>query len=480
MKVGLVTALLIVTCFCHDETLAFTSTAASRNRKTTQFSFNGPALISRRGCSRLPIPRHLKFIKTTCLIASKNNDRDDDDDDEKPFNPYADPNYPDLEFVNYDDPEYSVDQGDDYFDTPYDSTEEEIEAMREERRRRNDEFQFETYHAECLKSGEQFKGEWTVYRTSTFLGDAGDQEQDDAFPKLRKENNIRRVVSSGKKLFLDPPKEGFAFRVDGERLVHEERLAEKHDFEEDEEWEAISASRSIDVARAVDEIVGKRYTPEIMSAYDFRGPAGAMCVGNCYTVSHTVPLDGNEIEGNYDGPFSEMRSEIGIQYKRMRYRVKWDYRVKDHQKNESAPPLHLHSMIVCRETRERWPRYVGDLNVDDSFNERLFGPPGAAGGIFDPPPVGSDEQAKQYMMLDLEGGATVLFPHKIDQDPQAHEGNGWVQTLDWCPGRLRYQADKKLKGGKEVRGLRTLELTEIQAADVEKWRPKDGGQDMRQ
>jgi hypothetical protein len=318
-----------------------------------------------------------------------------------------------------------------------------------------------------------------VYRTSTFL--EGIEEQDNTFPKLRKENNVRRVVSSGKKVFLDAPKEGFAFRVDGERLVHEERLAEQHDFEEDEEWEAVVASRTIDAAQVVDEVVGKRYTPEFMSSYDFRGPGGAMCVGNCYTVSHTVPLNGEpEIDGNYDGPFSEMRSEIGIQYKRMRYRVKWDYRVKDHQKGESAPPLHLHSMIVCRETRERWPRYTGDLNVDDSFHERLFGPPGAAGGIFDPPPVGSDEQAQQYMMLDLEGGATVLFPHKIDQDPQAHEGNGWVQTLDWCPGRLRYQADKKLKGGKEVRGLRTLELTEIQAADVEKWRPKDGGQDMRQ
>jgi hypothetical protein len=120
------------------------------------------------------------------------------------------------------------------------------------------------------------------------------------------------------------------------------------------------------------------------------------------------------------------------------------------------------------------------MNSDDSISERLFGAPGAQGGLFDRPPVGGEDQAKQYMTLDLEGGATVLFPHKIDQDPEAHNGNGWVQTIDWCPGRLRYQVDKKIKSGKEVRGLKTLELTEIQASDAEQWKPNDGGSDMRQ
>ena len=63
----------------------------------------------------------------------------EDDEEEKPENPYADPNYPDLEFVNYDDPEYQVDQGqgDEFFDP--ESTEAQIEEMREDRRRRNDE-----------------------------------------------------------------------------------------------------------------------------------------------------------------------------------------------------------------------------------------------------------------------------------------------------------------------------------------------------
>ena len=91
------------------------------------------------------------------------------DDEDKPENPYQDPNYPELEFVNYADPEYQVDQGvgDEFFDP--ESTEEKIEAMREERRMRNDEFQFETYYKEILKEGEEYKGEWTVYYSSTFL-----------------------------------------------------------------------------------------------------------------------------------------------------------------------------------------------------------------------------------------------------------------------------------------------------------------------
>ena len=54
---------------------------------------------------------------------------DDDDEEVKSENPYADPNYPDLEFVNYDDPEYKVDQGvgDEFFDSSTLSTEEQIE-----------------------------------------------------------------------------------------------------------------------------------------------------------------------------------------------------------------------------------------------------------------------------------------------------------------------------------------------------------------
>lgn len=426
---------------------------------------------------------------TTLLKLAKSND-DDDDEDETPVNPYADPNYPDLEFVNYDDPEYSVDQGtDEFFDA--DSTEEEIEEMREERRVKNDEFQFETYHAEVLKSGDEYKGEWTVFRTNTFLEGADPEVVWDSPPEFRRERVNRKVVTVGKKAFLPEPEGGFETRLDGERLVHEERVATKDDFEEVESGEDEIAPVQTD--EYGNSLVGRRFWPEQTSSFDFRGEAGIMCVGNGYTICDAEPLlrDGDvpSTEKPHDGPFTELKTEVGIQYKRMRFRVKFHYCIKDFGPNgkmdvsqveDEYPALHLVSMVVCRETRGRWPRYENQRNVDESDSERLFGTPGAQGGLYDPPPVGSDEQASQYMLLDLEGHASVLFPYKIDQDPNAFDGNGWVTSLDWCPGRLRLQLDRKVNGGKDIKGLKTLELSEVEADTADQWRPKDGGEDMRQ
>lgn len=427
------------------------------------------------------------------------DDDDDDDDDVDDVNPYNDPNYPDLEFINYDDPDYVVDQGitDEKLlpvtvsSREEDGTEEEIEAMREDRRRRNDEFQFETYHANVLKSGEAYKGEWTVYRTSTFL-DGDDSDGGDGPPQLRRERVNRKVVSVGKKKFLPGTEDGFKFRVDGERIVIEERLASADDFEQgEEELDDIDAGSGDAYSAAT---VGRRFWPEEMSSRDFRGEAGIMCVGNGYTICDAVPLSVGEAVAReeFDGPFANMRTEVGIHYKRMRFRVKLDYCVKgfgpndsDNSDNDAAtasagkyPALHLCSMVVCRETWERWPRYQ-NKNVDESDSDRLFGPPGANGGLYDPPPVGSDEQGEQYMLLDLEGGATVLFPYKIDQDPKAHSGKGWVTSLDWTPGRIRYQVDRKVMGGIKLRGLRTLEVSEVEGDAADQWRPRDGGVDMR-
>jgi hypothetical protein len=84
------------------------------------------------------------------------------------------------------------------------------------------------------------------------------------------------------------------------------------------------------------------------------------------------------------------------------------------------------------------------------------------------------------MKLDLEGGATVLLPYLIDQDPSVHPDMGWVTSLDWSPGPIRFQVDRKINLGQGILGLRTLEVSEVQSADAETYRPKDGGEDMRQ
>lgn len=436
--------------------------------------------IPHRSISRYSQTRTTHFDgKRTTGVYTKIDDDDDNDEEEKDFNPYADPNYPELEFVNYDDPEYRVDQGDEFFSASddTDTTEAEIEAMRESRRCKNDEFQFETFFADCLNSGDEFKGEWTVYRTSTFLETTEEKDNMDGAPAFRKSRKMRKVVSNGGRISVDPPaNEEFAMKVDGERIVHSERLAEAKDFEEDEEWEeAIEASSDPDAG-----IVGLPYWPESLSPRDFRGEAGIMCVGSCYTICDGKLLNGAAYENEHDGPFAELRTEVGILYKRMRFRVKWDYRLKDDDVNEKEPDLHLYSMVVCRETRGRWPRYNTKQNVDLSDNEKLFGAPGAPGGLYDPPLVGSDEQAAQYCSLDLDGGATVLFPYKINQQDGAHDGNGWVQSLDWTPGRIRYQADRKFLGGKKLKGLKTLELSEVEGASADQWRPNDDGENMRQ
>ena len=394
-----------------------------------------------------------------------------DDDDSKTENPYQDPNYPDLEFVNYDDPEYRVDQGvsDEFFDpsessTP--STEEQIEAMREDRRKRNDEFQFETYYRDVLKSGDEYKGEWTVYKTSTFLPEMEDDPS--GIPRFAMAGKPLKVISKGERITLKDIESDEA--LDAERLLHKETLYVDSDGDD----------RSPEIQRLEEDIVSTRYCPEQLSAFDFRGQQGIMCVGNGYTVCTAIPLIEDSSKAPHEGPFSEYFAEVGIQSDIMRFRIKLDYAVRD-EDTVLLPPLHLRSMAVCRETLGMWPRNEKYTSAAEAkTGEALFGPPGAHGGLYDPPPVGSEEQASQYMMLELDGGATVLFPYLMDQDPDKYPDSGWVTSLDWTPGKIRFQVDRKVNGGKDILGLKTLELSEVQSADADTYRPKDGGQNMRQ
>mmetsp|Transcript_10812 Transcript_10812/g.16005 ORF Transcript_10812/g.16005 Transcript_10812/m.16005 type:complete len:509 (+) Transcript_10812:81-1607(+) len=459
--------------------------------------------------------KHLK--KKLILSTAK---ADDDDEEETPENPYADPNYPELEFVNYDDPNYVVDQGqveDEYFTKPTeDDTLEQIEAMREERRKRNDEFQFETYHTKVLKNGQrEYCGEWTTYRTSTFLDSVKEEDKVDAngMPRLLKAKSVLRMVSSGKKVSVETESD---WRVDGERIEHCERVATEeetqglllsNDSGDDDDDESLAKLQQLQVEkeRQTKQMLGSSYVPVQLSSFDFRGQQGNMIVGNAYTVCDTTPLPlDNPLEGEeHDGPFQEMRTEIGIQDDGKRFRVKFDYRVQgagpddeDEKKQtyslgEELPPLLLSSLTVCREALDRWPISTspvtsGDDNDESSSQEKfdisLFGPPGAPGGLYDPPPVGKDSQAAQYMVIDLEGGASILFPFKLDQDPNAHDGGAksWVTSLDWSVGKFRYQVDRKVLADKKLKGLKTLELSEVQSTDADTWRPTDGGEDMRQ
>jgi hypothetical protein len=187
--------------------------------------------------------------------AAANDDDDDENNEDKPkVNPFADPNYPDLEFVDYSDPEYQVDQGTgEEFSDPT-STDEEIEAMRQDRRRRNDEYQFQTYFANFLKSGDEYKGEWTVYKTSTFLPSM--EVQADGLPRLVKAGRPLKVVSSAYKTKVETDSQ---YPTDKERIRHEERTVS--DSESEDSPEAIQTEK---------EIMKNKYWPEQLAAKDFQ------------------------------------------------------------------------------------------------------------------------------------------------------------------------------------------------------------------
>jgi len=387
-------------------------------------------------------------------------------------NPYQDDNYPELEFVNYSDPEYSVDQGDEYFGSSGDETEMAIEEMREDRRHRNDEFQFETYFESVLKKGTEYKGEWSIYQTSTFL----DHIEDTVVPQIVQVKQPMMVASSAERFEVKSSSSQVA--IDQARIRHKEVLISNDGDDLDPKLCSIQ-----------EDVISNHYSPDQLAAKDFRGPQGIMCVGQAYTICQAIPF----LKEAEEGPYSEMRTEIGIWDDDLRLRIKFDYRVKKEDEqvflrdaSKSIPPaLHLKSLIVCREAKGRLPKNSSrqvELVTEEELmeSELLFGIPGAQNGLYDPPLVGSDEQAEQYLSMDLDGGATILFPYRMDQDPDAFSGNGWVTSLDWSPSSQRFQVDRKVKGGSEILGLRTLELSEVQKANAETYRPRDGGANMRQ
>jgi hypothetical protein len=304
------------------------------------------------------VPRQFRALSTARLAA-------DDDDEEKKENPYQDPNYPELEFVDYSDPKYQVDQGvgDEFFDAS--STEEQVEAMREERRLKNDEFQFETYYRDVLRKGEEYKGEWIVYRTSTFM--EGVDNDGSGMPRMTTAGEPLRVISSGERIELpDAPISDFS--LDSARILHTEKLSPENFTEKTKE-----------VKKAEEKIVSTTYYPEQLSARDFRGHQGIMSVGNGYTICTAVPLVEGQAGQVHEGPFSEYRAEVGIQKDLLRFRIKLDYAVKETNGAE-FPPLHLRTMTVCRETKGSWPRAEGYTSAVEAVTaEALFGEPGAPG-----------------------------------------------------------------------------------------------------
>lgn len=229
---------------------------------------------------RIAVPPSNQRVRQNTILLGKLGDNNDDeasDDTDEPINPYADPNYPDLEFVNYDDPEYVVDQGinDEFF-----STEEKVEEMREERRRRNDEYQFQTYFKDVLHNGKSvYKGEWTVYQSSWFAG--GEKSRTSGGPPeiFQATDEPLTVVSRGFKKDLTSAEQ--AYDIDAERIYHSEE-SEQASLMADEGIAAFEAAadKGSETSSTVESVIlSNLYWPEALKARDFRGEQGIMVCG---------------------------------------------------------------------------------------------------------------------------------------------------------------------------------------------------------
>jgi hypothetical protein len=224
--------------------------------------------------------RHQSYV---ALRARQQEKEDDDEEDKKKINPYADPNYPDLEFVDYSDPEYSINQSDEYFSTTppapsrqnaeVEKVEEQalLEEMREEQRRGNDEYQFRTYHRDFCHT---YHGEWTIYTTNLLT------DPTCAIPTLQEVSTKATVVSRGEKIMRADSTS--RYDIDKEFIRHFQgfqRPTLMNDAGIEAFFDEASSSSSPE-----HELLLLPYWPETLQARDFRGEAGIMVCGR-YEIS---------------------------------------------------------------------------------------------------------------------------------------------------------------------------------------------------
>jgi len=127
-------------------------------RRDSEYERNNVAKVTEvnyvgRGFKVLKLSRRYDRFRILRMNSDPNNESGNKDGDQQEY-----------EIYDYDNPEYEIDQGN-FDELPSrltaDQTEEEVEAMREDRRMKNDEFQFETYWRDFAGEEEEWRGEWT-------------------------------------------------------------------------------------------------------------------------------------------------------------------------------------------------------------------------------------------------------------------------------------------------------------------------------
>ncbi|GMI59904.1 hypothetical protein ScalyP_jg2793 [Parmales sp. scaly parma] len=358
-----------------------------------------------------------------------------------------------YEIFDYENSEYELDQGlsSDSDSLPLsstvDKTDDEIEEMREERRIRNDQFQFEKFFETV--SGD-WRGAWDVYDVVFNSGPLD-------FPIIQKAKPLR-VLSEISRTTVDADRsliESFDYLTCSEVVLSEdENFGDSIDDGFGEAKKTSNDEPDLKFASSTSSTY-----PSKLTQRDFRGVQGNMLVANVWTVCSTEPP--NVITG----PYEKLNIEVGIRYGEIRLKLKLNY-------VESNSLLKISRVVVCRDRLDKWPT---------RREKPFFGPQGAPGGIFDLPPI-QDAVSDKMLAFDFDGYATALFPSEMTQK-EVGEGvktkDQFVVTLDWSPGKMRYQVDRKFFGGELVKGLRTLELSEVLSTEAEKYSPGKPG-DMKQ
>ena len=179
-----------------------------------------------------------------------------------------------------------------------------------------------------------------------------------------------------------------------------------------------------------------------MGAPAFRPEVGNMAVAGAFSLA--TPADGGWL------------FEVAIREEERRVRCKLLYTADGDAApadGDAVPPMSLASMAILREGRGGTAFYPSDSEEAADID----GSPGR--GLYDPPPG----DKLDYCSLYIEGGVTLVFPTRVTAG-----GSGAI-SLDWIAGTMRYQLDRKFK--KLDGSLSSLELTEIQKEDAEKYLP---------
>ena len=221
-------------------------------------------------------------------------------------------------------------------------------------------------------------------------------------------------------------------------------------------------------------------TKEHYRSEEWRTAAGNQVVGNIFTLNNVDPAfplrdiedwdPAKPIDASTPSyPPETYISEVSIRDGAIRTRVRYAFQKVpinviggDKESINSAVPASLSQEEL--DSGKYAMQCVGLLIVREglkgSSDEDILAlkDPSTGPGIYDP-----QEEGEPYVQLNMPGRLSLLFPRGLPLNGRA------VLTIEFQGKSMRYQADRKfinLSGA-----IKTLELTEIQPSDVEKYPP---------